>query len=301
MTVSTAAAKAGPYDGNDVTTSFAFAFKVFADSNIRVIETVVATEVETDLVLNTNYTVTRNLDQDNNPGGSITYVVAGVPTALPSTKKLTIVGNFAIEQPTDIPNGGSFFAQIVENALDRLTLIAKQLRVDVDRAVKVDISSDTDPSELIAQITQSVADAEAAADSSAGSAGSSATSAASAAASLAAISPETIVRKTSDTGAAYIPGGTTAQRPPLTSGQYGIRYSETLLSYEGWNGTGWGSIGGGATGGVGNPAFYENDITITQSYTITSGKNAVSAGPITIASGAVVTVPSGSVWTIVGV
>jgi len=34
-------------------------------------------------------------------------------------------------------------------------------------------------------------------------------------------------------------------------------------------------------------------------YTITSGKNAMSAGPITIDTGVAVTVPTGSVWTIV--
>lgn len=45
--------------------------------------------------------------------------------------------------------------------------------------------------------------------------------------------------------------------------------------------------------------LYENDATISADYTITSGKNAMSAGPITVASGITVTVPSGSVWTIV--
>ena len=45
--------------------------------------------------------------------------------------------------------------------------------------------------------------------------------------------------------------------------------------------------------------FYENDISVAQSYTITSGKNAMSAGPITLASGTIVTIPNGSVWTVV--
>lgn len=59
------------------------------------------------------------------------------------------------------------------------------------------------------------------------------------------------------------------------------------------------SSGGGATGGGSNKIFFENDQTVTNDYTITSGKNAVSAGPISINSGIVVTVPSGSTWTIV--
>jgi hypothetical protein len=37
---------------------------------------------------------------------------------------------------------------------------------------------------------------------------------------------------------------------------------------------------------------------VTTSYSIPSLSNAMSTGPITIASGAVVTVPSGSVWVI---
>jgi len=44
------------------------------------------------------------------------------------------------------------------------------------------------------------------------------------------------------------------------------------------------------TGGTGNVIFYENDQTVTQNYTITSGKNAMSAGPITVNSGVTVTV-----------
>ena len=46
-------------------------------------------------------------------------------------------------------------------------------------------------------------------------------------------------------------------------------------------------------------AIYENTQTITSSYTLTSGKNGMSAGPITINSGVTVTVPSGSAWVVV--
>lgn len=59
------------------------------------------------------------------------------------------------------------------------------------------------------------------------------------------------------------------------------------------------SGGGGATGGFNNPFLFENDTNVTTDYTITTGKNAMSAGPITVDSGVVVTIPSGSVYTIV--
>ena len=59
------------------------------------------------------------------------------------------------------------------------------------------------------------------------------------------------------------------------------------------------TISGGARGNGGNNVFFENDITVTSDYEITTGKNAMSGGPITINSGVVVTIPSGSTWTIV--
>jgi hypothetical protein len=58
-------------------------------------------------------------------------------------------------------------------------------------------------------------------------------------------------------------------------------------------------VGGSATGGGTDKVFYENDITITTSYTIGTSKNAMTAGPVTINSGVTVTVPSGSVWSII--
>lgn len=57
--------------------------------------------------------------------------------------------------------------------------------------------------------------------------------------------------------------------------------------------------GGGAVGGGADLAFYENDQTINSDYTITTNKNAMSTGPITIASGVTVTVPSGSTWAVI--
>jgi hypothetical protein len=60
----------------------------------------------------------------------------------------------------------------------------------------------------------------------------------------------------------------------------------------------WGSIGGAATGGGTDQIFVLNDQTVTSSYTIPTGKNASSAGPITIDTGVTVTVPTGSSWIV---
>ena len=62
------------------------------------------------------------------------------------------------------------------------------------------------------------------------------------------------------------------------------------------------SIAGGGGGAVGtgtDKVFYENDQTVTQSYSISAGKNAMAAGPLAVASGQTITIPSGSELTIV--
>ena len=100
----------------------------------------------------------------------------------------------------------------------------------------------------------------------------------------------------SSNGAITLPNGTTAEQPGTPSAGM-IRYNTTSGGFEGYTTT-WGSIGGGATGGGGDQVFVENDQTVTTSYTISSGKNAMSTGPITINSGVVVTVPSGARWVV---
>jgi hypothetical protein len=99
------------------------------------------------------------------------------------------------------------------------------------------------------------------------------------------------------TGFALIPAGTTAQRP-LTPVNGQIRYNTDYGAFEGYANGAWGNIGGGATGGGGDQVFVENGVTVTTSYTLSTGKNAESVGPITINSGVTVTVPSGQRWVV---
>ncbi len=63
--------------------------------------------------------------------------------------------------------------------------------------------------------------------------------------------------------------------------------------------TGDGSSLTGVASAVADGCIYENSQTISNNYTISTNKNALSAGPITIANGVTLTVPSGSVYTIV--
>jgi len=98
------------------------------------------------------------------------------------------------------------------------------------------------------------------------------------------------------TGSITVPNGTTGQRPTPAAGM--IRYNTTDNSFEGYAAGEWGAIGGGATGGGGDQVFYENELTVTANYTLTTNRNAMSTGPITIDSGVTVTVPTGQRWVI---
>lgn len=107
----------------------------------------------------------------------------------------------------------------------------------------------------------------------------------------------TIAEQTSATGSAKIPTGTEAERDGSPAAGY-FRFNSDTSSFEGYSGTDWGSVGGGATGGGNDAVFVENDQVVTVDYTITTGKNAASTGPITVNSGVSVTVPTGSRWVI---
>lgn len=104
---------------------------------------------------------------------------------------------------------------------------------------------------------------------------------------------------TTSTSAFQVPVGSTAQRPTAANGK--IRFNTTLNEYEGYNeSTGvWDSLGGGAQGGGTDSIFYENGQTVNTNYTVVAGKNAMSAGPITIANGVTVTVATGARWVVV--
>ena len=107
----------------------------------------------------------------------------------------------------------------------------------------------------------------------------------------------------SSTGFLLIPKGTDAQQP----GQVGapaaaigqLRYNETQNRFEGYKNTGWGEIGGGAgaTGGGTDQVFLETGQNVTEDYTLSSGKNAITVSP-TIAPGKEIVVPNGATLVI---
>lgn len=112
-------------------------------------------------------------------------------------------------------------------------------------------------------------------------------------------STTTVVEKSSNTGSAYLPVGTTGQRDGSPSAGY-IRFNSTDTSFEGYDGSAWGAIGGGggATGGGSDQVFVETDQTVTTNYTLNTSKNAMSVGPLTINTGVTITIPTGQRWLV---
>jgi hypothetical protein len=70
--------------------------------------------------------------------------------------------------------------------------------------------------------------------------------------------------------------------------------TDQVLKY---NGSAWVN-GTGGSSNITTKGLYENANTISANYTIGTNNNAMSSGPITVASGVTVTVPSGSNWVI---
>jgi len=103
-----------------------------------------------------------------------------------------------------------------------------------------------------------------------------------------------VVSKDSATGSAILPAGTTGERTVtgVTNGM--LRYNTTIAGFEGYVAGAWGGVGGAQANG----AIYENAQSVTSSYTLTTSKNGFSVGPITLGSGVVVTVGSGSRWVV---
>ena len=286
---------------------YAFTFEILANTDIAVYRG------STLLTLTTDYSVTINA----NGTGSITLVTAG-------TGNITIVGARAIQRTSDYTTGGDLFASTLNTDLDSQTIYAQQVAETAERGLKAPVIDPTDinmtlpakatrvgkvlsfdattgnPIASIAADDVSNAqtyanNAAASASAASGSASAASSSASSAAASAAAA--ENRVAKTSDTGAAVLPKGTTGQRDVTPLSGY-LRYNTSINKPEIYNGTLWGSVGGGATGGGSDEVFVENSRVVTTNYTIPTGKSAESVGPITINAGISVTVSAGERWVI---
>ena len=214
MTVASSTNKAGPYAGDGVTVAFSFAFKVQASTDIEVVSTttVAAVAVDTTLVAGTDYTVALNADQDASPGGSVTATVAPAVGA-----QITILRNLTLTQGASLPNQGGFYPKVIENALDKLTMMVQQLYEKTGRALLLSVAdSITNLHDLLTSINNS-ASAAAGSASAAGASASSASGSATAAAGSATAAAASASDATTN-GAAQVALATTQANLATTNG-----------------------------------------------------------------------------------
>lgn len=171
MTVSSSTNKFR-YEGNGSTDTFAFTGRIFSASDLKVEIITRATDalVET-LTLTTDYTVTINGPESASV--QITNALK-IPSSL---QDVQLRRDLAQTQTVDLPTGTVFPASSVENALDKMAALVQDLSEEVDRCVKISVTSSDDPPDALEVIDA----ADDAADSAAAAAASAAAAAASAA------------------------------------------------------------------------------------------------------------------------
>ncbi|HGV0271593.1 TPA: hypothetical protein ACNFRD_001466 [Citrobacter freundii] len=116
MTVSTEVDH-NEYTGNGVTTSFPYTFRIFKKSDL-VVQVVDLNENITNLILDTDYTVT---GAGGYTGGNVILT-----TALENGFRISIARELPVTQETDLRNQGKFFAEVHEDAFDKLTMLIQQ-------------------------------------------------------------------------------------------------------------------------------------------------------------------------------
>lgn len=171
MTVSSSTNKFR-YEGNGSTDTFAFTGRIFsaADLKVEIITRATDALVET-LTLTTDYTVTINGDESASV--QITNALK-IPSSL---QDVQLRRDLAQTQTVDLPTGTVFPASSVENALDKMAALVQDLSEEVDRCVKISVTSSDDPPSALEVIDA----ADDAADSAAAAAASAVAAAASAA------------------------------------------------------------------------------------------------------------------------
>lgn len=147
------------YVGDGVQTQFSFSFKLLKSEDAEVH---VAPPHGVDAVLNPNaYVCVLNDDQDVNPGGKITLKEPLVKGAA-----LAVISGEAYVQPTVFTNRGAFFPTVLNDSLDRLTILCQQLVEQVSRALITDPTDTITPRQLRDKLLAAVDDAIAAAGAS---------------------------------------------------------------------------------------------------------------------------------------
>lgn len=107
------------YTGNGITTSFPYTFRIFHKSDL-VVQVVDLSENITELTLDTDYTVT---GAGGYSGGNVVF-----SSPIANGHQISISRELPLTQDTDLRNQGKFFAEVHEDAFDKLTMLIQQVR-----------------------------------------------------------------------------------------------------------------------------------------------------------------------------
>lgn len=135
MSISNTTRKAGPFPGDGVNAAFPFTYKVFQASDVLVVLTDLQGNESTQ-TLTSQYTVALNANQDSNPGGTVTM------NSVPATGYLVTLGSQVPQtQNTTLTNTGGFFPTVINDMLDRVTILVQQLSEKATRSLTLPFSS----------------------------------------------------------------------------------------------------------------------------------------------------------------
>ena len=141
MTVADTSRRAGPYEGNGSTKEFAFTFKIFKASDLFVAKS--SDDGEVAMVLNTDYTVRLNANQDTTPGGTIV-----LPEPLADGIYLSAISQVDYSQLAVFTNKGGFYPETLNECYDKITILCQQLKELMGRAITTDITDTMSATEL---------------------------------------------------------------------------------------------------------------------------------------------------------
>lgn len=154
MTVTSTHRVSGPYACDGTTATFSFDFKVFAAADLQVAYGAADAVTQTVLELNSDYSVTLNEDQDENPGGSV--VLKAAPEA---GVNLSITSVMSATQEMQLTNQGGFYPTVINDECDKLTILVQQLAEKSKRSIQLPPTATMTPEELTQKLLDAADDA----------------------------------------------------------------------------------------------------------------------------------------------
>lgn len=137
MAIHSQSVKTGFFIGDGGERTYPFSFKIFNPADVAVYTSNKTGTDEVKLAFGEEYTVSKNANQDTNPGGSITLV-----NPLPEGRRMIIVSGWSYTQPTTFTNQGGFYPQVLNACLDRQLILTLQLLDRSRRTLHQPITSD---------------------------------------------------------------------------------------------------------------------------------------------------------------